>query len=29
MKFKWYDGVLLNALKNGEWILLEGLNMAS
>lgn len=29
MKFKWYDGVLLDALKNGYWILLEELNLAS
>lgn len=29
MKFKWYDGVLLDALKNGTWILLEELNLAS
>ncbi len=29
MKFKWYDGVLLNALKNGNWVLLEELNLAS
>lgn len=29
MKFKWYDGVLLDSLKNGHWILLEELNLAS
>lgn len=29
MKFKWYDGVLLDALKNGSWIVLEELNLAS
>ncbi len=29
MKFKWCDGVLLNALKKGYWILLEELNLAS
>lgn len=29
MKFKWFDGVLLDALKNGSWILLEELNLAS
>lgn len=29
MKFKWFDGVLLDALKNGSWVLLEELNLAS
>jgi midasin len=29
IKFKWYDGVLLDALKQGYWILLEELNLAS
>lgn len=29
MKFSWQDGILLNALKNGHWIMLEGLNFAS
>ena len=29
MKFKWYDGVLLDALKTGKWILLDELNLAS
>ncbi len=29
MQFKWADGVLLNALKKGHWVLLEELNLAS
>lgn len=29
MSFKWYDGVLLKALKNGDFILFEELNLAS
>jgi midasin len=29
MSFRWYDGVLLKALKNGDFILLEELNLAS
>lgn len=29
MSFKWYDGILLKALKNGDFILLEELNLAS
>lgn len=27
--FKWYDGVLLKALREGHWILLEELNLCS
>ena len=27
--FKWCDGVLLRAIKNGEWVLLDELNLAS
>lgn len=27
--FKWCDGVLLTAIKNGDWVLLDELNLAS
>ena len=27
-KFKWCDGVFLSALKNGDWVLLDELNLA-
>ena len=27
--FKWVDGVLLKAIKNGDWVLLDELNLAS
>ena len=27
--FKWCDGVLLRAIKNGDWVLLDELNLAS
>lgn len=27
-KFKWYDGVFLTAIKNGDWVLLDELNLA-
>ena len=27
--FKWIDGVLLQAIKNGNWVLLDELNLAS
>lgn len=29
MSFRWYDGVLLDALKTGKWLLLDELNLAS
>ncbi|GMH65392.1 hypothetical protein TrST_g10125 [Triparma strigata] len=28
-KFKWFDGVFLKALKRGDWVLLDELNLAS
>ena len=28
-KFEWRDGVFLNALKNGDWVLLDELNLAN
>ncbi|OVA06149.1 von Willebrand factor [Macleaya cordata] len=28
MKFAWSDGILLQALKNGDWVLLDELNLA-
>jgi midasin len=28
LKFKWSDGVFLKALKNGDWVLLDELNLA-
>jgi MoxR-like ATPase len=27
--FRWFDGVLLSAIKNGDWVLLDELNLAS
>jgi midasin len=27
--FEWMDGVLLRAIKSGEWVLLDELNLAS
>lgn len=29
VKFRWSDGVLLSAIKNGSWLLLDELNLAS
>ena len=28
-RFKWYDGIILDALRNGHWLLLEELNLAN
>ena len=27
--FRWFDGVLLSAIKKGDWVLLDELNLAS
>ena len=29
IKFKWIDGILLNAIKNNDWLIIDEMNLAN